>query len=173
MGELVDATPEDLKSKVYIEEKLFDAWYYGRTVLIGSGELNEIHDAVILANCLFELKDLGLKSISASFKAYYSQRYPYAIAQFQYSRAVTRLVVGQTLKERISRYAILNWLPHSYQQRMHHEIFAYRPQASFMARAENRGRGFAFPQRSAKQWTEAEIERRISAVWNKRASIAV
>ncbi|KAF9170509.1 hypothetical protein BGX20_008883, partial [Mortierella sp. AD010] len=35
MGELFDATPKELISKVFIEEKMFKTCYYGRSVLIG------------------------------------------------------------------------------------------------------------------------------------------
>lgn len=35
MGNLFDKTPKDLISKVMLEEKLFDTWYGGRTVLLG------------------------------------------------------------------------------------------------------------------------------------------
>ena len=35
MGEMIDATPKERWSKVFLEEKLFDTWYHGRTVLIG------------------------------------------------------------------------------------------------------------------------------------------
>ncbi|KAG0243187.1 hypothetical protein BG011_003186, partial [Mortierella polycephala] len=35
MGELIDATPKDLISKVFVEEKMFDTWFHGRTVLLG------------------------------------------------------------------------------------------------------------------------------------------
>ncbi|KAF9399752.1 hypothetical protein BGX21_005662, partial [Mortierella sp. AD011] len=33
--DLVEATPKDEVSKVFLEEKLFETWYHGRTVLIG------------------------------------------------------------------------------------------------------------------------------------------
>lgn len=39
MKDLIDRTPKDLISKVMLEEKLFDTWYYRRTVLLGDGEL--------------------------------------------------------------------------------------------------------------------------------------
>lgn len=38
IGELIDKTPKNLISKVMLEEKLFDTWYGGRTVLIGDGK---------------------------------------------------------------------------------------------------------------------------------------
>ena len=38
IGDLVDRTPTDLISKVVLEEKVFETWYSGRTVLIGDGK---------------------------------------------------------------------------------------------------------------------------------------
>lgn len=38
MGDLFEATPDDLISRVYLEEKLFETWQHGRTALIGDGE---------------------------------------------------------------------------------------------------------------------------------------
>ncbi|KAF9107382.1 hypothetical protein BGX27_008774 [Mortierella sp. AM989] len=35
MGDLTDATPKDRISRVFLDEKLFQSWYFGRTVLIG------------------------------------------------------------------------------------------------------------------------------------------
>lgn len=40
MGDLIDVTPKDSMSKVMLEEKLFQTWYHGRTVLIGDGKDN-------------------------------------------------------------------------------------------------------------------------------------
>lgn len=40
MGELVDTTSDDLRSQVYVESRLFDTWYHGRTVLLGDGKHN-------------------------------------------------------------------------------------------------------------------------------------
>lgn len=39
MGDLIDDTPKDLISKVFIEEKMFKTWFHGRTVLLGDGTL--------------------------------------------------------------------------------------------------------------------------------------
>lgn len=38
LGMLIDRTPKELISKVMLEEKLFDTWYGGRTVLMGDGK---------------------------------------------------------------------------------------------------------------------------------------
>jgi len=39
LGDLFDATPQDTISKVYLEHKMFDTWFYKRSVLIGDGKL--------------------------------------------------------------------------------------------------------------------------------------
>ncbi|KAG0061924.1 hypothetical protein BGZ89_011063 [Linnemannia elongata] len=35
LGDLIDATPRDNISRVFLEDKLFETWHYGRTVLVG------------------------------------------------------------------------------------------------------------------------------------------
>ncbi|KAF9945891.1 hypothetical protein BGZ65_010252, partial [Modicella reniformis] len=68
LGDLIDATDPALISKVFLEVKLFESWHHGRTVLIGDavhkmqpsagqGAVNAMEDAVILANCLYDLSD--------------------------------------------------------------------------------------------------------------------
>ncbi|KAG0325450.1 hypothetical protein BG004_003212 [Podila humilis] len=37
IGDLIDISPKDSISKVVLEEKVFDTWYGGRTVLLGDG----------------------------------------------------------------------------------------------------------------------------------------
>ncbi|KAG0011230.1 hypothetical protein BGZ80_000835, partial [Entomortierella chlamydospora] len=101
MGNLVNSTSEDLKSKMYIEEKLFNTWYHGRVVLLGDA-------------------------------------------------------CHSSWRDRFSRYAVFNWAPQSYFQRMLEEGITYRPQASFLAHAENRGMAPVVPQRPWKQWSEEE-----------------
>lgn len=39
MGDLIDATPKEVISQVYLEDMLFETWNYGRAVLIGDGRL--------------------------------------------------------------------------------------------------------------------------------------
>lgn len=40
LRDLIDRTPKHLISKVALEEKVFDTWYGGRTVLLGDGKEN-------------------------------------------------------------------------------------------------------------------------------------
>lgn len=35
MGDLIEQTPKDTISRVFLEDKIFETWHHGRTVLIG------------------------------------------------------------------------------------------------------------------------------------------
>lgn len=38
LGDLVDATPADKTSRVFLEDKLYETWNHERVVLIGDGK---------------------------------------------------------------------------------------------------------------------------------------
>ncbi|KAF9408657.1 hypothetical protein BGZ76_005816, partial [Entomortierella beljakovae] len=106
MGDIFDATPKELTSKIFLEEKIFKTWHHGRTVLIGDaihklhpaggqGASNALHDAVVLANCLYAMKDNSEQSIHAAFKDYYDQRFEYAADAYKMSSAMSNLFNGQ------------------------------------------------------------------------------
>ncbi|KAI1308939.1 hypothetical protein EDD11_004148 [Mortierella claussenii] len=168
MGDLMNATQESVISRVLVEQKLYDTWYHGRTVLLGDAETNEFLDAVVLANAIYELRDLSMRSITHAFKDYYQQRFPYIREQCTNSRQMTKLFCGYSMKERLTRYLILNWLPHSYHERLIEETGVYRPQANFMKHIENRGRMSVMPHPSVEQVSEKEVYKRVSTVWGQR-----
>lgn len=37
LGDLINATPSDIISRVYLEDKMFETWNHGRVALIGDG----------------------------------------------------------------------------------------------------------------------------------------
>jgi 2-polyprenyl-6-methoxyphenol hydroxylase-like FAD-dependent oxidoreductase len=45
-----------------------------------------MQDAIILANCLYDLKNLHMESIQKDFQDYKEQRYPYVKLQSQSSK---------------------------------------------------------------------------------------
>ncbi|KAF9193293.1 hypothetical protein BGZ50_007553 [Haplosporangium sp. Z 11] len=170
MGDLIDATPKDLISKVFLEEKLFKTWHHGRTVLIGDachkmlpsagqGAVNAMQDAVVLANCLYDLEDTSFKSISAALQDYYDQRFHHAKTQFEFSQKIATVMAGQTLMERVIRHAILEYIPHWVQQRTFEKTFAYRPQVAWLPEAENRGTGDVIPQKKSKRYVREQQEK--------------
>ncbi|KAG0266141.1 hypothetical protein BG011_003128 [Mortierella polycephala] len=154
MGELIDATPPDLISKVFLEEQLFETWHHGRTVLIGDschtmlpgagqGATNAMQDAVILANCLVELKDLKLNTIRFALEDFQEQRYRHARRQYLYSKMVSKLMSGQ---------------------RIYEDTATYRPQVCFLPPTENRGSGYVLPQNN-RQYSEDEAKAQVATLW--------
>lgn len=109
LGNLIDATDPELISKVFLEVKLFETWYHGRTVLIGDavhkmppsagqGAVNAMEDAVVLANCLYEISDgqeVTPERITEAFKDYREQRYSPAKYQVENSAGMAKILSGQ------------------------------------------------------------------------------
>ncbi|KAF9094517.1 hypothetical protein BGX27_001412 [Mortierella sp. AM989] len=124
MSDIIDDTPKDRISRVFLEEKVFRTWYHGRTVLIGDaahklqpvggfGAVNAFQDTVILANCLYEMQDTSSKSVTSAFEKYYSQHHRHVQAQFDLSHTLSKVLMGQTLIERVMRQVLFKYVPSS------------------------------------------------------------
>ncbi|CAO3570345.1 unnamed protein product [Mortierella alpina] len=158
MGDLIDATPKEYISKVMLEEKLFDTWHGGRTCLIGDachkmypsaglGAVSAIHDAVALANCIYELPvNPTLDDIKDAFKLYKSERYPLAKTAYDTSHRLTT-IIQQNWYGHLIR-AMMKYMPKSIFTRSLQVMYAYRPQASFLPLVEDRGQHKPTPQPS-------------------------
>ncbi|KAF9557714.1 hypothetical protein EC968_007508 [Mortierella alpina] len=101
LRDLIDATPKNLISKVFLEEKCFETWHYGRTVLLGDachkmlpsggqGATNAMQDAVVLANSIYDLESASLEDVKAALKDYRQQRYAHAKQQVERSAGIGR-----------------------------------------------------------------------------------
>ncbi|KAF9352884.1 hypothetical protein BGX26_009322 [Mortierella sp. AD094] len=157
MGELFDATPKHLISKIFLEEKLFKTWSHSRTVLLGDachklhpagaqGARNAIHDAISLANCLYSMNDSSAESISLAFEEYYKQRYHRNEESFKMSAMISKVLNGQRWSERLIRKVFLNYIPNCMLRAGVWKNFAYRPQIAWLPQIENRGKGPVLPQ---------------------------
>ncbi|KAF9434222.1 hypothetical protein BGZ76_008375, partial [Entomortierella beljakovae] len=103
---LIDQTSKNNISRVFLEDKVYETWYHRRTVLIGDaahkllpssgqGAVNAMQDAVILANCLYDMADWTSESITSAFKSYKDHRLPHVQAQFASSASSARIMFGQ------------------------------------------------------------------------------
>ncbi|KAG0263815.1 hypothetical protein BG011_008015 [Mortierella polycephala] len=173
MGDLIDATPKDFTSKVFLEDKIFTTWFHGRTVLIGDachkmlpwagqGAINAMQDAVILANCLYDLTDASRSSITAAFQDYYKQRYSQAKAMVESSRLISRAIAGQHLWERALRHALLHYVPDTMQQWNLAKTAEYRPQITFLPLIKKRGTGPVLPQKPSKRYSEEQAKKNVA-----------
>ncbi|KAG0221782.1 hypothetical protein BGX31_009565 [Mortierella sp. GBA43] len=146
MGDIMKHTPKDRISKLYPEAKLFKTWYHGRTVLMGDGAINAMQDAVVLANCIYNLKDISRSSITAAFQEYYRQRYTLLDAQIKHGQMMNSVLGGKTLVQRITRHLVFNYIPQWVQDRQFVKAWEYRPQLAWLPLVPNRGTGHVLPQ---------------------------
>ncbi|KAF8985394.1 hypothetical protein BGZ46_004506 [Entomortierella lignicola] len=167
MGDLIDATPKERRSKVFLEEKLFETWSYSRTALIGDachkmipaagqGAINAMQDAVILSNCFYDMPDKSPASIKKAFEDYFDQRYEHAKMQIDISKFLGKVFAGQSFFERIFRHIILRYTPSWVHARNNIKVASYRPQLTWMPFVPNHGTGPVLPQKPSKRYQEEQ-----------------
>ncbi|KAG0297220.1 hypothetical protein BGZ96_007278 [Linnemannia gamsii] len=164
LGDLIDVTPRDNISKVFLEEKLFETWFYGRAVLIGDachkllpatgqGAVNAFEDAVILANCIYDLCSTSRTEIQSAFQQYRDQRYPHAAFQYQSSKSVAKVIQGQTWFESLWRRFTLTFFSKRFEQEQNSRGLDYMPQVAFLPQVPARGAVPLLPQPSSRALT--------------------
>ncbi|KAF8982506.1 hypothetical protein BGZ46_001118 [Entomortierella lignicola] len=165
MKKMFDATPKELISKVFLEEKIFKTWHHGRTVLIGDvchkinpgagqGAVMSMKDAVVLANCIYNMKDNSTDSIKSAFESYYKQRHPDGEAPVQNGAVMSRMMLGHTWFQRVLRYMILSHPPYWIMDKKHEKDMAIRPQINWLPLTEAKGTGKVKPQIGRKEAAE-------------------
>ncbi|KAI1314308.1 hypothetical protein EDD11_002292 [Mortierella claussenii] len=163
LGDLIDKTPRELISKVFLEDKLFETWHHGRTVLIGDachkllpsagqGAVNAMQDSVVLTNCLYELESVTVESIDAAFQSFRQQRFEPVKTQYLASKANAKIQYGQTWMDRLIRHVVFNYLPKSFQTTNIVKDSAYRPQVAFLPLIKSRGTCPVLPQAPSKRY---------------------
>ncbi|KAG0087222.1 hypothetical protein BGZ92_007499 [Podila epicladia] len=158
MTDLIDNTPKHLISKVMLEEKVFDTWYHGRTVLIGDachkmnpaggmGAINAMQDAIAIANWINVLdRNSTWEETERAFKEYKTERYPWVLGAYRDSQIMSKLV-AVNLTGKIARFATKN-LPAWAHRMALSRVISYRPQVSFLPLAQDRGANKPTKQRS-------------------------
>ncbi|KAF9410340.1 hypothetical protein BGZ94_001678 [Podila epigama] len=161
MGDLIDNTPKHLISKVMLEEKVFETWYSGRTVLLGDachkmnpaggmGAINAMQDAITIANWIEVLdRNSTMAEIEKAFKEYKKERYPWALSAYRDSQIMSKLV-AVNLTGKIARYATKKMPAWAHRLALS-RVISYRPQASFLPLAPDRGSKKATSQPSLKK----------------------
>ncbi|KAF9363922.1 hypothetical protein BGX34_003014 [Mortierella sp. NVP85] len=165
LGDLIRATLPSRLSIVLIEEKLFETWYHGRTVMIGDaihkmhpssgqGCVNAMQDAIVLGNILYDISD-GAKPVNATaiteaFQEYRKQRFPYAKYHVEDAHLFARIVLGKKWVEKLLRNLVVRF-PKWLMTYMVLKAARYRPQVAFMPLVPN-PRITVIPQVSSKRY---------------------
>ncbi|KAF9314741.1 hypothetical protein BGZ91_005937 [Linnemannia elongata] len=141
MGDLYDLTPKEFISKVGLEEKVFETWHHGRTVLLGDachklhpnggqGAVTAIHDAIALANILYAMPSKSLPDIANAFEEYRSERYPAAKEAFENSQLMSK-ITDRSFIGSVIFYLYTN-MPMWLWRMMLVKLVRFRPQAGFL-----------------------------------------
>ncbi|KAF9350995.1 hypothetical protein BGX26_010882 [Mortierella sp. AD094] len=159
LGSLIDATPKGGVARVFLEEKFFETWTYSRTVLIGDGAVNAIQDAIVLANCIYEMRVNSYDTIVAALNDYREQQYGPSKAQYDASRFSGKILYGHTIFDRVLRYVVVNFLPAS--ARVHNIVktMMYRPQIAFLPLIPSRGTAEVKPQKPSAKYLEEQAKK--------------
>ncbi|KAF9278765.1 hypothetical protein BGZ88_000376 [Linnemannia elongata] len=158
VGDLIDLTPKEYISKVMLEEKVFQTWFGGRTVLLGdachkfspaggAGASNAIHDAIVLANYIHALpNNATAEDIEKSFQAYQDERMPWVLEASGNSKffktMTTRTITGALLR------AFTRNMPQWLQRKNAIRGTINRPQLCWLPQIEDTGSVKAAPQPS-------------------------
>ncbi|KAF9209354.1 hypothetical protein BGZ59_010157 [Podila verticillata] len=148
VGDLIAATHEDKISRVMLEEKLFETWSFGRTVLMGDachkmnpaaglGAVAAIQDAAVLSDLIFHLEDTTPEAISQAFHRYREVRYPIAKQSYETSYQMSHLNEQSWISSFIRK--VMNNLPKWIWYRVLDSLYEYRPQVSFLPRVHDHG----------------------------------
>ncbi|KAK3816840.1 MAG: hypothetical protein J3R72DRAFT_497982 [Linnemannia gamsii] len=148
MADMFDRTPKDRMSLVMLEEKIFETWHYGRTVLLGhachklhpaggQGVITAMHDSIALANLIYALPSNTNTDIQKTFSEYHAERYPPAVASFNASQFTSRIRNKGLLGALSLGFA--KYMPAWVWRMMLANVVKNRPSMGFLPRVEPRG----------------------------------
>ncbi|KAF9122305.1 hypothetical protein BGW39_009848 [Mortierella sp. 14UC] len=181
LADIFDRTDKDRMSLVMLEEKLFQTWHHGRTVLLGDachkmhpaggqGAITAMHDAIALANLLYALPSNSNSDIENTFNEYRTERYPPAEASFGGSQLQSR-IQNRGLGGIIT-LAFMKYMPVWVWRMMLANVVKNRPYLGFLPRIEPRGSITAALSHSTEK-ARVLFEKRQAAAAAAAASVAV
>ncbi|KAF9907103.1 hypothetical protein EC991_011321 [Linnemannia zychae] len=148
LTDLISNTPRDQIAKVTLEEKVFESWYGGRTVLLGNavhkfhpaggeGAVCALYDAVSLANWINVLETNSIAGLEVIFKEYVDERLPQAKAALIHSRNMANMS-SRTFKASMARFVSRNMPDFLWKTKLAKSA-ADRSQAAFLPLVQDSG----------------------------------
>ncbi|KAF9360632.1 hypothetical protein BGX26_008470 [Mortierella sp. AD094] len=101
------------------------------------GAVMAMKDAVVLANCLYNMRDKSDKSIKMAFTDYYRQRYLDAEDKVKSSAIFTRIMLGHKWTDRLLREVVAKYYPNWLKWKVSNMIYANRPQINWLPLVED------------------------------------
>ncbi|KAG0093524.1 hypothetical protein BGZ93_009963 [Podila epicladia] len=131
IGDMIDQTPQELISKVALEDKMLP---FG-----GQGANMAILSALELVNLLYDIDEDSQEEISQVFEKYYEARHSAGVAGVDASHQMGFLMHRKGVLADVSRYVFLNWIPNWAIQLGTDKMNEYRKQISFLPYVEVKG----------------------------------
>ncbi|KAG0325570.1 hypothetical protein BGZ99_000453 [Dissophora globulifera] len=167
LGDLIENTDKTLISKVMLEEKQFKTWYDGRAVLLGDachkmlpsggqGAINAMHDAIILANMIYDIRENTTPEIADAFKKYRDARFAQAEYHINTSKQLGKILMGVSFWDRIIRKIALNYVPKFLIRMAMDKQGVYQPQAGFLPLFPYKGFIAPLSQEPCKRYVEKQ-----------------
>src|SRR5690606_29025518 len=85
----------------------------------GQGAVNTLQDAVILANCPYEMTAATPAAIIDAFKNFKDQRHPHVLSQYIANITILAFADGQRWWEHLMRHILFNYLSEFIHQKNH------------------------------------------------------
>ncbi|KAF9129138.1 hypothetical protein BGW39_004445 [Mortierella sp. 14UC] len=142
LGELINATPKDTISRLLPST--------------GQGCVNAVQDAVVLANCLYDMMTTSIEDVTQALDDYREQRFEHVKTQYEASQWNAKIIYGHTFLDRLLRQGTLHLLPKSVHRNISVKDAKYRPQVAFLPQAPERGALPALPQKPSRRYTEEQ-----------------
>ncbi|KAF9097169.1 hypothetical protein BGX23_009658 [Mortierella sp. AD031] len=172
MGDIYEWTPKEQMSKITLEEKVFETWHSGRTVLLGDachkmnpsgaqGAVIAMHDALALANLLYALPSNSSAEIDKALVDYKKERIGPAIEAYNNSRMASKFM-ERGVTGRVA-LIIMRHLPTWVFDMATKRMILNRPQIGWMQQIENKGSVSAVVSPSTEKAGEAFRQRTSAA----------
>ncbi|KAF8933083.1 hypothetical protein BGZ52_008639 [Haplosporangium bisporale] len=147
IGDLLDTTPPEQMYMYMSEERCWETWFGGRTVLLGDAchkgfyqpASEAILDAVTLANLLSTLQDDTHESIAAVFNEYRDRRAPLAKAAVEQSALFRQVFSGKGRAASLKRNLVFNYMPDKVRHMLDDKRHENRPQLWFLPQVKDCG----------------------------------
>ncbi|KAG0281667.1 hypothetical protein BGZ96_001055 [Linnemannia gamsii] len=148
LADMYEKTPKDLISKVSLEEKIFETWSDGRTVLMGDachklnpaggqGAFTAMQDAMTLANLIYAMPSNSPTEIEKVFSEYRAERYPAAVEAFNASQTLSMLT-GKNFGSKVALFVAQN-LPNFLWRQFVKKMVVSKSTMGFLKEMESRG----------------------------------
>ncbi|KAG9072106.1 hypothetical protein KI688_006330 [Linnemannia hyalina] len=149
-GDMIDMTSRKNVTMCVVEEKFYNTWHFGRTILLGDschkllpssghGTTQAVLDSISLASLLYDLPSNSATDIEALFRIQFERRGPAAKAAVIASQQQDQLLFNRKLSGKFIRKMASNFVSDKIKIKLGDKLFDARPVLPFLKQVPSRG----------------------------------